>query len=60
MDDRKDLHFTALFIHTVLFSLHTIGSLYNLRRKNHWQALIHISVAAYDLWAVNKHREELK
>lgn len=58
--DRKDLHFTALFIHAVLFSLHTVGSLYNLRRKNYWQSLIHGSVAAYDLWAVNQHRKELE
>ena len=58
--DRQDLHYTMGLGHAVLFILHGIGAVYNLKRQNKIQALIHASVAIYDAWAINQHRMKLK
>mgnify|MGYP001581070789 CR=1 FL=1 len=56
MDDRKDLHFMAGMVHTALFCGHIVGVVYNLKRKNAPQTLIHGLVALFDLYCINDHR----
>ena len=51
----RDIQSLAIFVHGVLASLHTLGVIYNLRRKNWLQAGFHTMAAAYDAWATSEH-----
>ncbi|HEY2931493.1 MAG TPA: hypothetical protein VGK99_07075 [Acidobacteriota bacterium] len=51
----RDLQSLAIFVHGALASLHMLGVIYNLRRKNWAQAGIHGAAAAYDAWATSNH-----
>ncbi len=50
----------SIFVHGVLFSLHIIGVLYNLRRRNTFDVVAHTLAAAYDLDAALHHVHSLK
>lgn len=54
------MHGLGCFIHGILVFGHTIGFLYNYKRKNFWQAGVHVAVAGYDVWAVDHHLKMLK
>lgn len=56
----RTLQELALFVHSVLFTFHGLGLLYNLRRKNWVDSSIHLFAGGYDLWAVRKHIRALK
>lgn len=52
---KQELDSLACFVHGVLFALHSLGVVYNVRRRNWWDISIHTSAAIYDLWATQKH-----
>lgn len=54
------IHELGMFIHGVLFGLHSLGVVYNFKRKNYFQATIHLVAGGYDLWAVNQHLKEVR
>lgn len=45
----------GLFVHGVLFGLHMLGTAYNLKKHNHFDVVMHMCAAAYDLHAVDRH-----
>ena len=51
----REIHILASFVHGTLVALHTIGIIYNIRRKNRIDTAIHISAAIYSLRAVAHH-----
>jgi len=54
-EDKKDLHTVASFVHGALFSLHALGLVYNLKRKNYKVALFHFAAASFDLVSTKEH-----
>lgn len=51
----RELHIMAAFVHGMLATLHTIGTIYNFRRKNRLDAVIHSVAAIYSVRAVKNH-----
>lgn len=45
----------GIFVHGALASLHALGLLYNLRRRNWFDAGMHSAAAIYDVWATSQH-----
>ncbi len=45
----------SVFVHGILAGLHTLGVAYNLKRRNWWQAVAHVSAAVFDAHAVYSH-----
>lgn len=56
----EQLEVMAVVIHGVLFSLHILGVIYNIRRKNTLDVLAHAVAATYDANAVFKHLTAIK
>jgi len=54
-DDKNDLHTIATFVHGSLFSLHALGLVYNIKRKNYKTALFHVGAAVFDLLCTKEH-----
>lgn len=50
-----ELQALACFVHGALSSLHVLGVLYNVRRRNWWDVAIHSTVAVYDFRAAIHH-----
>jgi hypothetical protein len=50
-----ELHALAGFVHGALAALHTLGALYNYRRKNWRDVAVHVAAAAYDMRSVRHH-----
>lgn len=55
MKNNKELQELALFVHGILFGLHSLGFVYNLKRRNWFDVLVHGTAAGYDLYAVRRH-----
>ena len=55
-----NIHVFGAFVHGMLVFGHSLGVVYNLRRKNWIQAGIHTATMGYDLWAVNHHMNQLE
>ena len=53
------LHELALAVHSVLIFGHSLGAIYNFKRKNYWQTAIHFAAGGYDVWAANNHLKEI-
>jgi hypothetical protein len=51
----KEVEVLASFVHGALASLHALGAVFNIRRGNKADAMIHIFVFLYDLWATHEH-----
>ncbi|HEV8130121.1 MAG TPA: hypothetical protein VGQ81_02640, partial [Acidobacteriota bacterium] len=51
----RDLQCLGIFVHGALASLHALGFLYNLRRRNWFDAGMHSAAAIYDAWATSQH-----
>jgi hypothetical protein len=49
----------SVFVHGALTTLHILGIIYNMRRKNWFDSVMHFSAATYDCWAVNKHMKDI-
>lgn len=57
---RKETEILATFVHGCLASLHLLGCVYNLRRKNYWDAAAHATGVLYDSWATHKHMRRVR
>lgn len=55
MDGRRQLEELAVVVHGSLATLHLLGLLYNLRRRNVLDSLVHGAAALYDINAVRAH-----
>jgi hypothetical protein len=55
MRQEAELEYLAIFVHGSLASLHTLGFIYNVRRRHWFQAALHAGVALYDFWASAEH-----
>lgn len=49
------MHVLAAGVHGALCALHTLGLVYNLRRRNHGDALVHALALAYDVRSTAHH-----
>jgi hypothetical protein len=50
-----ELHALGCFVHGALAALHTLGAVYNCRRRNWWDVAAHIAAALYDARSVRHH-----
>jgi hypothetical protein len=50
-----ELHALGCFVHGALAALHTLGAVYNCRRRNWWDVAAHIVAALYDARSVRHH-----
>ena len=50
-----ELHALAYFVHGALTALHTLGAIYNFRRRNWKDVAIHVAAALYDARSVRHH-----
>ena len=50
-----ELHVLGAFVHGALSSLHLLGIIYNYRKGNQKDTVIHTSALAYDAYSVYKH-----
>lgn len=56
----NEIDVLGTFIHGCLASLHCVGIVYNLRRKNYADTTIHTLVFCYDLYATYRHYKNVK
>lgn len=50
----------AAFVHGLLAGLHILGIAYNLKRRNHFDAVAHTAAAIFDIRAVWLHVNEIQ
>ena len=55
MSERRQLQELALVVHTALACGHALGILYNAKKKNWKDTLIHVLAFGYDTHAALKH-----
>lgn len=55
----RQLDELGVFVHGALCALHLLGLVYNLRRRNKVDTLVHGAAAAYDGWSAVKHLRRL-
>jgi hypothetical protein len=60
MRDRENLEFLAQFVHGALAFGHALGFLFNGKKGNGGQALLHLGVCCYDTWACLRHAAIVK
>jgi hypothetical protein len=53
--DPPELHALACFVHGALTALHVLGAIYNCRRRNWRDVVVHVAAAAYDARSVRHH-----
>ena len=56
----KELHVLAAYVHGALTALHAIGIVYNYKKGNRMDVLIHALAMAYDAKSVYHHYNEAK
>ena len=59
VDDRRMAEL-AVFVHGILVTLHSLGIVYNLRKRNYWDVAAHTAAAGYDAHALAKHIREIE
>lgn len=60
MRDERELETLAAAVHGALATLHLLGFLYNVRRGNAFDTVVHGITAIYDINAVRIHRKALR
>jgi len=50
-----ELHALACLVHGALAALHTLGAVYNYRRKNWGDVAAHVAAALYDAHSAHHH-----
>lgn len=55
MKEKQSLNSLAGFVHGVLFLGHSLAIIYNHKRGNHKQSLLHIGIVCFELWAMVIH-----
>ena len=56
----NEIHLFGLFVHGVLSAFHTLGIVYNVRRRNWWDVAIHTACVVYDTKSAIHHYKEAK
>ena len=56
----SELHGIACYTHGILTGIHSIGVVYNVRRKNWWDVLAHTLALAYSLRSTAHHMKLTK
>lgn len=54
----RELESLAMYVHGALAFGHTLGLVYNVRKKNKFDSVAHGLALAYDLWATYRHWQE--
>lgn len=60
MDTKKEVEVLAAFVHGALAFGHALGFMYNVRKGNKVESVIHAGALAFDLYATAKHVEATK
>ena len=55
-----DLELLATAVHGSLGTLHILGAIYNIRKKNYPHAIVHAIGAIYDLSSIYKHYKGMR
>jgi hypothetical protein len=50
-----ELHALGCFVHGALTALHTLGAIYNIRRRNWVDVAAHVAAALYDARSARRH-----
>ena len=58
-DDRRMTEL-AIFVHGTLAGLHLLGVVYNLKKRNYWDAIAHAAAMGYDTWSVSRHVHDIE
>ena len=58
--DERSMHILAAYVHGALSALHTLGIVYNYRKGNKTDVLIHALALAYDAKSTYHHYTEAK
>ena len=53
----RELHILASAVHGALVALHSLGLLYNLRKRKWWDVLAHASAISYSARALANHQK---
>jgi hypothetical protein len=56
----KEIHVLGAYVHGALTALHTLGLVYNLRRRNWWDVVAHAVGVVYDARSVAHHAREAR
>jgi hypothetical protein len=56
---QRETHLLAAFVHGALVALHTLGAVYNVRKRNHWHTVAHIGGIAFSIHSVGHHFHEM-
>ena len=59
VDDRRMAEL-GVFVHGVLAGLHLLGVVYNLRKRNYWDVVVHAIAVSYDTWSVSRHVHDIE
>lgn len=59
MNNRKEIETLATFVHGSLSALHLLGAVYNVKRRNWKDAIIHSGVLIYDIAATISHAKAI-
>lgn len=54
-----EIHASAAFVHGMLVFGHALGIVYNVRRRNRWDAVAHMLGLAYSLRSARIHMKEI-
>jgi hypothetical protein len=60
MNERDHLEELGVFVHGMLASFHLLGVVYNMRKRNWSDTIIHGCGVIYDTVAVTKHMRRLQ
>jgi len=50
-----EIHVLGMCVHGAMMALHTLGVIYNLRRRNRPETLLHVCAIGCSVYAVYKH-----
>lgn len=55
----REMETIAVFVHGALASLHILGAIYNWRKGNKIDTVMHGVAAGYDVYATSKHMKRI-
>lgn len=59
-DIEVEMETLAAFVHGALAFGHVLGFIYNIRRRNRFDAFMHLCGVIYDGFALDRHRERVR
>ena len=57
---RNEIEVLGAFVHGVLSGFHSLGIIYNVKRKNRYDTTIHAVALTYDLYSAWNHYKKIK